>query len=177
VELPDYSIRLVRNTEDIVWNGYTWTKTWFELDTISESSEDRQPELTVNFSNIGGLIENEMVDHNNFKRAICNIYLVNSFCLDEVDPIYWISLQVQNATCTRKQVSIKLGLVNPLLLAYPAWNFHGSLCQYRKFRGPLCGYSGDFTTCNRSLANCIERNNTERFGAQLGLLGEIQTDE
>jgi phage-related protein len=173
-ELPDYDIRFARNTEDIEWNGETWTKTWFEFDAIGESGEGKQPELNVTFSNIGGLVETEMIIHNNFAGATCNIYLVNSNCLDETDPVYSVSLQVQSANVTRKQVSIKLGLINPIMLSYPSWKFHGNLCQYTEFKGLLCGYSGALTTCDRTFAQCLARDNIERFGGQLGLLGEIQ---
>jgi len=181
-ELPAYSLYLARNNEDIVWNGHTWEKCWFDIDGIGEDTNNsKAPEIQVNFSNIGGMIEEQIIAAGNFARAVVNLYIVNTNCLDEADPIYSVSLKVQKVTVNKKIVSFKVGLSNPLMMPFPTWQFHGSICQYFKngtlFKGPLCGYTGtEFTTCDYSISDCIERGNTERFGAQLGLLGAIQDE-
>jgi len=175
--IPSFSVYLARSLADIAWNGTTYQKSWFEVDGIAEDADSHAPELLVHFSNLGGMVEAEVLASNNFAKALVTLYVVNSNCLDEVEPIYSVTLQVQKVTCTKKLVSFKLGLSNPLLVSFPSWKFHGSICQYAQFKGELCGYTGALTTCDRTLTNCLERANTERFGAQPGLLGSIQADD
>lgn len=43
-------------------------------------------------------------------------------------------------------------------------NYHSSSCRYKVFKGSRCGYSGAFTTCDGSYAQCVERGNTANFG-------------
>jgi len=119
--------------------------------------------------------------NNNYARAWVNIHVVNSNCLDETEPLLTVRLQVQKVTPNSKTVTFKLGLSNPLLLSFPSWKFHDSICQYRPFNLDLCPKAG---VCGQTLTDCLAWGNdangypyTERFGAQLGLLGAIQDDE
>lgn len=174
--LPDYNIYLARSLSDIVWNG-TYKAAWFEIEAMEEDSSSNAPQLSIVFSNLGGMVEDEVLVNNGFPEATVEIYLVNVNCLDQTDPVYSVIMQVQKVTCTRETVTFKLGMSNPLLMAFPGWKFHDSICQYAEFKGELCGYTGVLTTCNRTLTQCIARSNTERFGAQLGIMGAIQTDD
>jgi len=183
VELPDFGKYYTNNISDVVWNGHTWVRLGFKIEPINEDSTNRAPEFMIHLSNLGGLVEDELILNDNFSRAKINVYFVNNNTLDETDPIYQVnSMEIQQIVkVDRKIVSIKVGLDNPLLLASPSWVFHDAICQYAKngtlFKGVLCGYSGAYTTCNYTLSDCIDRGNVERFGAQPGLLGAIQDDE
>jgi phage-related protein len=181
VSLPAYSMYWANSNSDIVWNGITWERLGFWVDGIGEDSNSIAPELLVNLPNIGGVVEEAVLANDNFSRAAIHLYMINTACLDETEPIYHIELQVLKPTVTRKVVVFKIGLDNPMMLSFPTWLFHGSICQYFRngtmFKGPLCGYTGAFTACNYTLDDCLERGNTERFGAQLGLLGAIQDDD
>jgi phage-related protein len=174
-EIPEHGIRLARNTEDVTWDSKTWSKFWFELDPLSESTSGEVPELTVKVSNIGGFIEQEVVSHDNFEDSTLVLYFVNANCLSETTPILSLTFDIMKVSCDKNLVTIKLSCQNPILLAYPPWKFHGSLCQYPSFPSdPRCGYvAGVYTTCSRTLADCILRGNQARFGAQLGLINEV----
>ncbi len=173
---PAYDKYLVNNLTDVWWRGRNWEKAGFIIEGIGEDPDTHAPELLVHFSNIGGWVEEDVLASGNYARAEINLYVVNSNCLDKYTPIYSVKLQLQKVTCTRKVVTFKVGLNSPLLLPFPSWKFHGSICQYAEFKGELCGYVGDYTTCDRTLLQCQQRGNVERFGAQLGLLGAIQND-
>ena len=43
-------------------------------------------------------------------------------------------------------------------------NYHSPSCRYRLFKGTRCGYSGGFSTCDRSYAQCVARGNQANFG-------------
>lgn len=175
LEIPEHAIRLARNTDDVIWNGYTWTKFWFELEAIPESSSGEVPELYVYTSNIGGFMEAEVIAHDNFEESTCTLYFVNSNCLTETVPVFSATFNIMKVSCNREKVSLKLSVDNPYLQAYPVWRLHGSLCQYQHFKTDArCGYSGAATTCDRTLAACLNLGNQLRFGGALGLFDETQ---
>ena len=169
LEIPEHSIYLARNLEDVVWNGLTWSKFWFEFEAVESASSDNVPELQLQTSNVGGIIEAIVLEHDNFSDSTCIIYFLNSNCLTETTPITQVTFQIMKPICDNKTVSLKLSAENPLLLSFPSWHYHGSICQYREYKGSLCGYTGDAGDCSRTLKACLDRGNQKRFGAQLGL--------
>lgn len=169
----DEYIRLARNVDDVVWDGETWSKAWFEIETIPEGSSGEIPELYLYTSNIGGLMEGEILSRDDLQDATCTIYLVNSNCLDETTPVFSATFDIMKVMCDSETVKIKLSTYNPYLQAFPGWRIHGSLCQYTTFKGARCGYSGVTTTCDRTFPTCIALGNSARFGAFLGLIKEV----
>lgn len=174
-EIPEHAIQLARNTEDVVWDGKTWSKFWFELDDgLSETTSGELPELTIKVSNIGGFIEVEVVAHDNFEESTLILRFISANCLTETDPILSMTFDIMKVTCDSQLVTIKVAAQNPMLLAYPPWKLHGSLCQYQHFPSdPRCGYTGGLTTCNRTMQDCQTRGMYARFGGQLGLVNEV----
>jgi len=180
IAVPQYGDYLARSRCDIAWNGTTYQRSWFEIEGVAEDSDSQSPQVLVHFSNVGGFVEERVLANGNYSRAWVDLYVVNSNCLDETEPIYHVRLQVQKVTPTRKQVTFQLGLTNPLLLTFPAWKFHDSICQYKPYNLDLCP---KVAVCAQTLTACLAWGNdvsghpyTERFGAQLGLMGAIQTD-
>lgn len=169
VEIPEHSIYLARNTDDVVWDGHTWHKFWFEFDAVESASSNNVPELDLITSNLGGLIEQEIIAHDNFRDCTCIIRFVNSNCLNETTPIMEVTFNIVKPVVSNTTVTLKLSVENPLLRSFPSWHYHGSICQYKQFKDDLCGYSGAYTTCNRTIKDCLARGNQKRFGAQLGL--------
>ncbi|MCE5334215.1 MAG: hypothetical protein LLG06_06465 [Desulfobacteraceae bacterium] len=173
LSVPHYELYWARNTADIVWRGNTYVRSWFDLGLIAGSSDASLPSLVVSISNIGGMVEHEVVRRNSFRGVDMNLYIVDSNCLYENTPLYQMVFQVLKPTCRTKSVEFKLGIENPILMSFPSWKTHGAICQYTEFGGYLCRYVGLYTECDRSVSNCIARSNVERFGAQLGIMGEI----
>lgn len=166
--------RLARNVDNVTWNGYTWTRFWFELDTISEQSSG-QDELYVYTDNLAGWMEELLLANDNLEGCTATVYFVNTNCLDETEPVYSVTYYVQKPTVDAKQVGLKLGVDNPYLQSCPAWTLHGSYCRYPVFKtDPRCGYTGAETECDKSLERCIELGNQLRFGGMLGLFRETQ---
>lgn len=166
-------IRLARNVDDVAWDGQTWSKAWFEIETIPEGSSGEIPELYMYTSNIGGLMEVEILSRNDLADSKCTLYLVNSNCLDETTPVFSTTFDVMKVMCDNETVKIKLSTYNPYLQSFPAWRIHGSLCQYPVFKGSRCGYSGAATTCDRAFLTCLNYGNSARFGAFPGIMNEV----
>ena len=192
IEIPctinsvNLDIRIVKNLADVTWNGHVWTKSWFEIDTIDETSTGNPPELSVSISNIGGLVEDQLILRNNLDGCECTIYFISSITTltDYNTPIFSVTFNVMKVKCSRDIATVKLSVQNPMLLNCPSFQLHGTICQYPKFSNsvltpdPRCPYVGAYTTCNRTLSDCLLRwpGGLLPFGGQLGLLGELQDD-
>ena len=59
------TIRLVRNTEDISWQGKTWTRFPFALETSSEDGKTI-PSMNLQVSNCQGMIQEYLQKYNGF---------------------------------------------------------------------------------------------------------------
>lgn len=176
LEIPEHSLQYVHNTENIVWDGKTWLKGWFQFGDIDDMTTDRVPELTIQTSNIGGAMEREILAHDNFEDSTCILRIVNSSCLSETTPIFQVAFQIMKPIVSRQIAALRLSAENPLLLSYPSWHYHASLCQYTGptgsafgFKGAYCHYAGLDAACDRTLIDCLSKSNVKYFGAQLGL--------
>ena len=79
------SIRLVRNTEDINWNGYTWIAFPFDLDVISDSGDGEIQSVTVKVSNVTRAVQKYLEDTKGGVGAEVTVMVINSKRLDLVD--------------------------------------------------------------------------------------------
>jgi hypothetical protein len=173
------NIFIARNVRDVVWRNTTWERSWFEIEGIVQSGDEYAPSVNVHFSNIGGLAEQRVRDHNMLRKMWAELYIVNSNFLDIDDYILYVKLQIKKPVFTRQIVTISAGLDNPLTMPFPFWKLHDSICQYPIFPGdPRCPYVGDIETCNRTIMNCINRHGHGKyFGAQLGMINAVQDEE
>jgi phage-related protein len=178
VEYGDY---YACSKSNITWNGQVYTSADLAIEEFNESADKQAPEVTIHFSNLGGMAENRVVENDEYKESWIDIYFVNSKLLDLTDPVYYIRLQCQKVTCTREIVSFTLGLDNPLLQLYPSRRFHNSICQYKPYEIDICDKAA---ICGQTITDCIAWGNdsngnpyTERLGAQPGLSGAIQDEE
>jgi hypothetical protein len=175
------NIYIARNVRDVEWGGRTWTKSWFEVEGITQSGDEYAPSIQIHFSNIGGAVEQVIRDNDMLKRMWAELYVVNSSLIElyNYDYLYYAKYQIKKPIISRKLASVSAGLDNPLTLPWPSWKLHDSICQYPTFPGDeRCPYSGALTTCNRTITDCITRHGHGKyFGGQLGILSAIQDDD
>lgn len=176
LSVAEANIYIARNVRDVTFKGITWTRSWFEIEGITQDGSEYAPSIQVHFNNIGGVIEQVVRDNNMLKRMWAELYVVNSKLLADNEYIYYTKYQIKRPIVTRRTVTVEAGLDNPLTLPWPFWKLHDSICQYPNFPGDSrCPYSGELTTCDRTLVNCIERHgNAYYFGAQLSIANAIQ---
>jgi len=78
------TVRVVNNTEDIVWNGYTWSRIQFQLEDIRGNAAGEVPRVDLRLDNTQQVLEYyihayETWCKNNYRQNItCTIYVVNS---------------------------------------------------------------------------------------------------
>ena len=92
VTIPGTStvIRVVNNTEDVLWGGYTWTRTQFDLQTISTGSTGEVSQVELKVDNSTKILEGYVHTYEawckvNYREPItCTIYVINSLNLERV---------------------------------------------------------------------------------------------
>lgn len=71
--------------------------------------------------------------------------------------------QVMRSTHDRTRFSVELSSYTPLNRRFPPRVMLKAMCPW-VFKSPECGYVGAETACDRTIADCRERNNINRIG-------------
>lgn len=153
-------IRLVLNNEEIVFKGDTYYPYYFSLSDVKRTSSE-MPSATLTVSNITGTIQKilEAYDGANgakVKAAVINTNLSNEILEEE-------NFVVTGATAKKDVITLKLGCGMSLDKRYPTYRIMKDWCPF-KYKGVECGCTSSKTTCNKTLTDCRERNNSKRFG-------------
>lgn len=178
------TIRLVRNTENIVFKGQTYVAFPFEIDAIPDTSKGSLPTMAITLSNVDRQIQTYIEQDATFGSgwtvvmSLAHMSQLNGTVLvDQVAEIEheWQSLDI---TASNESLVINLGMQNPMLVQFPRQKFTGGFCQRDFNDGVGCPYSTqgitprDFTFCKRTLASCTERfsnGRTNSAGQKIGL--------
>ena len=67
--------------------------------------------------------------------------------------------------------TLRLGVPNTSMMRFPRHRYITNYCRW-VFKGTECGYTGEETECGRTFTDCIERNNTRRYGGFPSIPGE-----
>ena len=162
---PSIILRLVRNTEDIVWNGETWTAFPFEFDAPKQTSVGELPNFQIRVSNITRTVEGYLEQADGGVGASVRIMVVMSKHLDITHPEIDEEFSVQSTSYDAEWVTFTLsGAVN-LFRRVPLRRFLKNFCPY-KYKGPECKAQSGYMTCDKSLAACRARGNEARFGGE-----------
>lgn len=167
VEVP---IRVVRNTENITWRGYTWQAFAFEVDEINSTSKSTIPRVDLRVGNVnrtmGAYLEQYdlYVKENGAQPVEVAVYVVNTLDLANTSPVTEYRLNLKQPKVTSQWATFTLGALNAFMRRFPNGRVLRNACQYAKFKGTRCGYSGAATGCNRTLTRCRELGNSARFG-------------
>lgn len=178
------TIRLVRNTENIMFKGHEYVAFPFEIDTVPEITKGSLPSVAITLSNVDRQIQAYVEQDATFGSgwqvvlSLAHISQLNGTSIDDhVAEIEheWQSLDI---TATNESLTINLGVPNPMLVQFPRQKFTGGFCQHTFNDGIGCPYATQglaprtLTFCKRTLANCKERfsvNRKNSLGQKIGL--------
>ena len=161
-------LRLVRNTEAIMWNGQTWTAFPFEIEPPRQSSNGEMPNFTIKVSNVTRTIEGYLEQAGGGIGADVRILVVMSEHLDLTTPELEEFFSVQSVSYDEKFVSFVLTGAVRLFKRIPFRRYLKNFCPFQ-YKGAECKCTSGYTTCNKSLADCRLRGNSERFGGEPGI--------
>ena len=156
-------IRLVRNTENIMWQGNEWQA--FPLD-IETSSEDGKtiPALNVKVSNCGGIIQTYLQQYNGLVDSMVRLMVALASNLENPNPEFELDFLIKSASYDESWVTFCLSASAELMNRFPAHRYINNFCPFRC--GDLrCGYIGA-GVCVNTLETCLIPS---RFGGEPGI--------
>ena len=162
-------LRLAWNTDNVVWNGNTYTKYALEFDELVEDGKGALPVFGIRIANPGMLLMPYLEASGGGVGATVTLYVVHSNNLSESDAVLEETFEVIETSADAKWVYFTLGAEHPLLQRFPKQRYLKDHCRYKEFGGSECGYSGLETECNRTFERCIELANQARFGGFPGM--------
>ena len=166
--LVQETLYVARNSEDIVWQGITWTATNFEFEAKEEAGE--VPEIKATFVDITRSIQARVDQYGGGAGFVVRMHIVNTGNLNQ-PPEYSQKFWVLKSTVQEYEVSFTLGAQNPLRQRFPRRIQYRDRCSWR-YKSVECGYTGALPTCDFTLQGpngCAAHNNTRRFGGFPGL--------
>jgi len=156
-------IRLVRNTENIMWQGNEWQA--FPLD-IETSSEDGKtiPALNVKVSNCGGIIQTYLQQYNGLVDSMVRLMVALASNLENPNPEFELDFLIKSASYDESWVTFCLSASAELMNRFPPHRYINNFCPFRC--GDLrCGYIGA-GVCVNTLETCLIPS---RFGGEPGI--------
>lgn len=173
IQFQGATIRVVNNNEDIEWpagSGTRWVAFPFELGEVSENSKGELPSLQLKVSNVTRIIQQYLEQYAGGTDATVILRVVMSEHLDLTTPELTEVFSVKSTSTDAMWAYFNLGPDYALTQRFPPDRYMRNFCPF-KFKGIKCGYSGPLTTCNKTLKDCRERNNSKRFGGFPGIPG------
>lgn len=162
---------VVRNNQNVNYNGQEYTAFNFEIDQSRETSKGEIPILTLRVSNVHRIIQADLEQYEGGSGSQVRMTVIHADNLLEDFAELSMLFDVIGCHTTSKWVIFSLGAPNPLNQRFPLERYIGMQCRYAShFKGAECGYAGAETECDGSLARCVELANSERFGGFPGMM-------
>ncbi len=169
VAIPDSDepMRLVRNNEDIIWNGHTWTAFNFKLGDITEDNKGRPQSVPLQISNITQTVQAYIEENNGLTSTTVTLRIVHSQHLENASPELEEIFTVQSTTCDSKWITFDLGCEITVRRRFPPRRVLKNFCAWRdRYQGIECGYNGPMPECDGTLQSCRDRKNGARYGGE-----------
>jgi lambda family phage minor tail protein L len=165
IQLQDITLRVVRNTEDVIWNNQTWVAFPFELDDVKEDSKGELPTVTVRVSNVSRAVQQYIEQANGGVGAAVILRVVHSKHLDALAPELEEVFTVQSVSADAQWVTFNMGGDTPTMLRFPARRMLKDFCPFQ-YKGIECRANSALPTCSKTLGDCRARGNATRFGGE-----------
>ncbi|QJW46916.1 DUF1833 family protein [bacterium BFN5] len=169
VAIPDSDqpLRLVRNNEDIVWNGHTWTAFNFKLGDITEDHKGRPQSVPLQVSNVTQSVQAFVEENNGLTGMAVILRVVHSEHLANAAPELEEIFTVESTTCDSQWITFYLGCEISIQRRFPPRRVLKHFCAWRdQYKGIECGYNGSLPECDGTLQSCRERGNATRYGGE-----------
>lgn len=169
VEIPDSEepLRLVRNNEDIVWNGHAWTAFNFILGEIKEDTKGKPEEVPLQISNVTQAVQSYVERYNGLTGTMVTLRVVHSEHLESALPEVEEFFTINSSTCDSKWATFYLGCDMSVQLRFPFRRVLKHFCAWRdNYKGIECGYNGPLAECDGTLQSCRDRANAARYGGE-----------
>lgn len=164
VEGIDEPIRLVRNNEDIQWNGVLWQRFPFTFDSDKEDGKEL-PALNLKVSNVQGMLQGFLQQYGGFCDSAVKIMVVHAAHLDLTTPEMELDFIITSTSYDEQWITFTFGASNDHFFRFPVWRYMRDFCPFH-FGDIQCGYAGQLSECDNTLSTC---RIPKRFGGEVGI--------
>ncbi len=151
LEIGSGPIRIVRNTEDVTYNGNLYTAFPFDIE-MSDTSKGELPSLTLIISNVSRIFTQAAELTNGAVGYAVRLLVINSGNLTD-DPALDMNFVILSTSANAYTITFKLGAANPMLQRFPVRKVYKNYCSW-KFKSEECGYAGATASCDKTLTTC-----------------------
>jgi len=173
------TFNLVANTEDIEFQGRSYTAFPFTVELPTEANKGQLPTIKLSVSNVMRVFQAQLEALNGGIGSTVTLYIVNAGLLSENYAELTMAFGVLSSECTDTLVTFSLGAPSPLRRRFPLYRYIASSCRWQfnspavraagNNQGAECGYAGAATSCARTYDACQTLGNVARFGGEPGL--------
>lgn len=140
VTLTDATVfRLVRNNEDITYEGNVFTAFNFQLDPVMTNSKGQISTLNLKISNVTSLLQPQIQALNGGVGSLVRLIVVSSGLLSEDFAEYDTNYEVLDSSSSASWLSFSLGVPSPLRQRFPLERYKAMGCEWR-FEAAECAY-------------------------------------
>lgn len=145
---------IVANTDDVDWNGKTFTAFPFSMDEVQESTKGSLPSFQLSVCNVERLVQSYVEqDTTHGSGWDVDLMVVHSSNLANNNPEVIYSFKTLSVTADENNVFFTVGMQNPLRQMFPRRRMMTNFCQNTfKVRG--CTYTGSDTSCGKTISDC-----------------------
>lgn len=162
-------LRICNNNEDVTFKGHVYPAFSFQMGIVESGVEGAIPVVSLRVSNVTKFLQPYLNDFDGGLGSTVKITLVNTDHLTENYDELEMYFTVMACTAGPLWVEWTLGMANPLNSRFPQYRYLAKHCPWQFADGVECGYAGVLTTCDHTLPDCVERDNTANFGGWLGM--------
>lgn len=166
------TIRLVKNVENITWNGNVYTAAQFDIDLKEEMGS--QPQVTLGVTDYSKALMQKLETYGGGVgfRVTVSVVHGNSLTLPTLKPEVQFFFEVTGASASEYVATFTLGAENPLTKLFPRRIQAKNFCAWRYKDPTTCRYAGGLTGCDLTLNGpngCKAHSNEANFGAFPGI--------
>lgn len=179
-DMNDLSVvlRLVREPQDVEYQGNSYVAFNFDFDAIEDKSSGELTQIVLRVCNINRLIHSYLEQYDGGVGAKVELRVVSEDAIQD-DPSLYMEFQITEVSADSEWASFTLGADSPMRASFPKFLYLNDFCiwQYNSPtlqaagdpKGAQCGYVGGLATCKKTLADCRAHANSARFGGFPGI--------
>lgn len=168
IKLGTDTARICYNTEDITWNGNLYQAFPFKLGDVSEDTDGRTPEVPLMVDNTSQALQYAVEEANGGNGTEVILRVVNSEALENPEPELEEKFVVTKTNVTQEYITFTLGVEYSTRTRRPLMRYMKNNCPFR-YKSLRCGCTSSLASCNHTLTDCRQRNNSQRFGGFQGI--------
>lgn len=171
--LPAVVLRINSSDDLITWppgdpSPEVFYPLQFSMSEIEQTNEGDLPTVDLAIDNTARTLMRFLHSGRGFEGNRATVWLTSAAALATADQFLRFDFVVASAIASEQVVSIRLEQPNFFQIRVPASRFVARRCRW-EFGGPECGYpvtnAAAYTTCGKTIDDCILRGEDEAFRA------------